>query len=91
MNDLGSRIEILGSEGVYLDEKCRTNPSRYLPGPKPPGKKIKNSDFGISGVLGENFIVASMPFAQVVDTCAVVVLLMEAAAPPDKENPPPTP
>ena len=24
----------LGSEGVYLDEKCRTNPSRYLPGPK---------------------------------------------------------
>ena len=31
----------LGSEGVYLDEKCRTNPSRYLPGP-----------FGVSGVRG---------------------------------------
>ena len=24
----------LGSEGVYLHEKCGTNPSRYLPGPK---------------------------------------------------------
>ena len=30
----GSRIMNLGSEGVYLDEKCRTNPSRHLPGPK---------------------------------------------------------
>ena len=29
----------LGSEGVYLDEKMRTNPSRYLPGPKTPVKK----------------------------------------------------
>ena len=29
----------LGSEGVYLDEKWRTNPSRYLPGPKTPVKK----------------------------------------------------
>ena len=36
--NLGSRIEILGSEGVYLDEKCRTNPSRHLPGPKTPVK-----------------------------------------------------
>ena len=35
----GSRIEILGSEGVYLDEKCRTNPSRHLLGPKTPVKK----------------------------------------------------
>ena len=40
----------LGSEGVYPDEKkCRTNPSRYLPGPKTPVKK-KNADFGVSGV-----------------------------------------
>ena len=39
LNDLGSRIEILGSEGVYLDEKCRTNLSRHLPGPKTPHKK----------------------------------------------------
>ena len=31
----------LGSEGVYLDDKCRTNPSRYLPGPKTPVKKYK--------------------------------------------------
>ena len=31
----------LGSEGVYLDEKCRTNPSRYLPGPKTPVKNQK--------------------------------------------------
>ena len=36
--NLGSRIEILGSEGVYLDEKWRTNPSRHLPGPKTPVK-----------------------------------------------------
>ena len=35
-SDLGSRIEILGSEGVYLDENCGTNPSRYVPGPKTP-------------------------------------------------------
>ena len=49
----------LGSEGVYLDEKCRTNPSRYLPGPKTPRKKIKNPilasrGFGgrVSGGLG---------------------------------------
>ena len=43
----------LGSEGVYLDEKCRTNPSRHLPGPKTPEKKIKKTDFGVSGVRGE--------------------------------------
>ena len=43
----GSRIEIWGSEGVYLDENCRTNPSRYLPGPKAPSKKLKNIDFGV--------------------------------------------
>ena len=40
----------LGSEGVYLDEKCRTNPSRYLLGPKTPVKKIKNADLGGLGV-----------------------------------------
>ena len=37
----------LGSEGVYLDEKCRTNPSRYIPGPKTPRKKLKNADFRV--------------------------------------------
>ena len=42
----------VGSEVVYLDEKCRTNPSRYLPGPKTP-VKIKITDFGVSGVRGE--------------------------------------
>ena len=28
----------LGSEGMYLDEKCHTNPSRYLRGLKTPVK-----------------------------------------------------
>ena len=46
----------LGSEGVYLHEKCGTNPSRHLPGPKIPIKKLKNTDFGVSGVSGEYFI-----------------------------------
>ena len=46
----------LGSEGVYLDEKCRTNTSRYLPGPKTPVKNQKGTYFGVSGVSGENFI-----------------------------------
>ena len=32
--DLGFIIVNVGSEGVYLDENCFTNPSRYLPGPK---------------------------------------------------------
>ena len=49
----GSRMMNVGSEGVYLDEKCRTNPSRYLPGPKKPVNKLKNADFGVSGVRGE--------------------------------------
>ena len=51
-----SRMMTLGSEGVYLDEKCHTNPSRHLPGPKTvkPRKKLKNTDFGVWGfrVLG---------------------------------------
>ena len=42
----------LGSEGVYLDEKCRTNPSRYLPGPKTP---IKNQKMPILGFRGLGF------------------------------------
>ena len=50
--NLGSIIEILGSKGVYLHEKCRTNPSRHLPGPKNP-VKIKKNYFGVSGVRGE--------------------------------------
>ena len=37
----------LGSEGVYLDEKCRTNPSRDVPGPKTLVKNLKNADFGV--------------------------------------------
>ena len=36
------------SVGVYLDEKCCTNPSRYLPGRKPPVKK--KTDLGCEGV-----------------------------------------
>ena len=52
---VGSRIEISGSEGAYLDENCGTNPSRYLLGPKTLVKKIKNVDVGVSGVSGEHF------------------------------------
>ena len=44
--NLRSRIEILGSEGVHLDEICRTNPSRHLPGPKTPVKKLKRPMLG---------------------------------------------
>ena len=40
----------LGSEGVYLDANCGTNPSRHLPGPKKPVKK--NADLGGLGVGG---------------------------------------
>ena len=40
----------LGSEGVYLDEKCRTNPSRHLPGPKTPVKKLKIPILGFRGL-----------------------------------------
>ena len=38
----------LGSEGVYLHEKCGTNPSRHLPGLK---TLITNTifDFWVSG------------------------------------------
>ena len=50
----GSGIMKLGSEGVYLHEKCGTNPSRHLPGSKNPHKK--NTDLGVSGVSGEYFI-----------------------------------
>ena len=44
---LGSRIMKLGSEGVYMHEKCGTNPSRHLPGLKTPREKLKKSDFGV--------------------------------------------
>ena len=40
----------LESEGEYLDEKCRTNPSRYLPGPKAPVKKSKMRILGFRGL-----------------------------------------
>ena len=43
----------LGSEGVYLDEKCRTKPSRYLPGPKTPVKNLKRPVLGSRGFGGE--------------------------------------
>ena len=47
MIDLGFRMMIVGSEGLYLDEKCGTNPSRHLPGLKT-AIKNKKPDFGIS-------------------------------------------
>ena len=40
----------LGSEGVYLDEKWRTNPSRYLLGPKTPVENTKNPILGFRGL-----------------------------------------
>ena len=49
--NLGSRIEILGSEGVYLHEERRTHPSRHLPGPKTHVKK-KGRFLGLGGSGG---------------------------------------
>ena len=43
----------LGSEGVYLHEKCGTNPSRHLPGPKTPVKNIKRPIWGSRGFRAE--------------------------------------
>ena len=42
----------LGSEGVYLHEKCGTDPSRHLPGPKKPvnNLKRKNRILGFRGL-----------------------------------------
>ena len=54
--DLRSRIRILGSEGVYLDENCGTNPSRHLPGPKTALKNQKDPIFGSRGDRAENSI-----------------------------------
>ena len=45
----------LGSEGVYLHEKCGTNPSRHLPGSKNPVKKKKMPSVGSRGV-GANIL-----------------------------------
>ena len=42
----------LESEGMYLDENCGTNPSRYLPEPKTPAKNHKMSILGSQGVRG---------------------------------------
>ena len=44
----------LGSEGVYLHEKCGTNPSRHLPGLNTAIKNKKNPILGSRGfgVLG---------------------------------------
>ena len=39
----------LGSEGVYLREKCGTNASRHLPGPKTPVKNSKRPILGSRG------------------------------------------
>ena len=49
---LGSGIMKLGSEGVYLHEKCGTNPSRHLPGLKTAINK-KNPILGSRGVRAE--------------------------------------
>ena len=38
-----------GSEGVYLHEKCGTNPSRHLPGPKTTIKHLKIPILGSRG------------------------------------------
>ena len=38
----------LGSEGVYLDEKCGTNASRHIPAFKTPVKNTKNTDFRVT-------------------------------------------
>ena len=43
----------LGSEGVYLHEKCGTNPSRHLPGPKTPVKNQKIPILGSRGFRAE--------------------------------------
>ena len=43
----------LGSEGVYLHEKCGTNPSRHLPGPKTTIKKLKMLVLGSRGFRAE--------------------------------------
>ena len=40
----------LGSEGVYLHEKCGTNPSRHLPGPKTTAKNQKMPILGFRGL-----------------------------------------
>ena len=39
----------LGSEGVYLHEKCGTNPSRHLPGSKTIVKNKKRPIWGSRG------------------------------------------
>ena len=44
---LGSIIMKLGSEGVYLHDKCGTNASRHLPGPETPVKKLKMRIWGV--------------------------------------------
>ena len=49
---LGSGIMKLGSEGVYLHEKCGRNPSRHLPGPKTPVKNQKIPILGFRGAGG---------------------------------------
>ena len=41
----------LGSEGVYLHEKCGTNPSRYLPGLKTPLENKKRRFLGLIGIF----------------------------------------
>ena len=51
---VGSGIMKLGSEGVYLHEKCGTNPSRHFPGPKTP---IKNKKYRFGGLGGFGRIV----------------------------------
>ena len=42
----------LGSEGVYLHEKCGTNPSRHLPGRKTNIKNKKRPIWGFVAISG---------------------------------------
>ena len=44
---LGSIINILGTEGVYLHEQCHTNPSRHPLGPKTNVKNKKDRLWGL--------------------------------------------
>ena len=54
----------LGSEGVYLHEKCGTNPSRHLPGLKTTIKKLKMLVLGSRGFRAEILYINSRSTAQ---------------------------
>ena len=58
-DNLGFRIMKLGSEGVYLHEKCGTNASKHLPGPKTTVKTLKKSIWWSGGGRAEILYVNS--------------------------------